>query len=172
MKPLRNLVICISLMSFLSCNDNESEDLNNLDVDSYIELLKDGKYNSFELPEFTDKDIPALIEYRNETQIITGFPVNMISSFATTDCSLGMYILWTIESIRAVGIDSKYLIGRFPSLNPIVQKREEPFEIADGNEIQEIISKSYFDWWESNKNKEFIEFSTIDPLSDTEYRWH
>lgn len=172
MKNLRTLIICISLISFLGCDNNESEDLRNLDVDRYVELLKDGKYKSFELPEFTSKDIPTLLEYRNETQIITDFPVNMISSLAMPECSLGMYILWTIESIRAVAIDSEYLIGRFPSLNPLVQKREEPFEIENGNEVHEIISKLYYDWWENNKNKEFNEFKEIDPLSSSEYRWH
>lgn len=172
MKILRPLIICIFLMSFLGCDKDKSEDLNNIDVDRYVELLIEGKYFSFELPEFTSKDIPALLSYRNKTQIIKDYPINMISSFALPECSLGMYILWTIESIRAVSIDSEYLIGRFPSQNPIVQNREEPFDIVDGNEIHEIISKSYYDWWENNKHKDFNEFNEIDPLSDTEYRWH
>ena len=172
MKTFKTFIICIFFVSFLSCDKNDTEDLNNVTVDKYVEDLRNGTYDSFELPEFTYKDIAALLEYRDETQIITDFPVNMISSFAMPECSLGMYILWTIESIRAVAIDSEYLIGRFPSQNPIVQKREEPFTMEDGIEIQEIISKSYFDWWNSNSNKEFIEFKEIDPLINTEYRWH
>ncbi len=88
------------------------------------------------------------------------------------ECSLGMYVLWTIESIRAVAIDSEYLIGRFPSQNPIVQQREEPFDLVSGNEIQEMVSKAYYDWWEDNKDKNFDDFKNIDPLSDLEYRWH
>ena len=172
MKTLRTIIVCIFLISFSGCDKNESEDLNNLDVDSYIELLKEGKYDSFELPEFTYKDIPALLEYRNEIQIIKDFPINGISSLWLPECKLGTYVLWTIESIRAVAIDSEYLIGRFPSQNPIVQKREDPFEIEDGKKVHEIISKSYYDWWENNKRKEFNEFKQIDPLINTEYRWH
>ncbi len=172
MKTLRTLITCIFLMSSFGCDKNESEDLNNLDVDRYIELLKEGKYDSSDLPNFTHKDIPSLLLYRNEAQIITDFPHNGISSLWMPECSLGMYVLWTIESIRAVAIDSKYLIGRFPSQNPIVQQREEPFDLESGSEIQEIISKEYYDWWEENKHKNFNEFKNIDPLSNTEYRWH
>lgn len=108
-----------------------------------------------DLPSFTFKDIPALLKYRNEHQIITGFPINGISSIGMPDCSLGMYILWTIESIRAVAIDSKYLIARFPSQNPIVQKIEGGSNVERGSEVQPIISNAYFDWWEENRNKGF-----------------
>lgn len=159
-------------MSFLGCDKHVSEDLNNLEVDRYIELLKTGKYDSFELPAFTYNDIPALLAYRNETQIKTDFPHNGISSLWMPDCSLGMYVLWTIESIRAVAIDSKYLIGRFPSQNPIVQQRDEPFDLKSGVEIQEIISSVYYDWWKKNNRKSFNQFKNIDPLSNTAYRWH
>jgi hypothetical protein len=89
-----------------------------------------------------------------------------------SECSLGMYVLWTIESVRAVAIDSEYLIGRFPSQNPIVQQREDPFDLKTKKEIQDLISKSYFNWWENNKHKNFGIFKNIDPLSDLEYRWH
>ncbi len=172
MKALKFLLLCVLTINLLGCDKNETEEINNLNVEKYIELLKQGKYDSFELPEFTSKDIPALLEYRNETQIITDFPHNGISSLWMPECSLGMYVLWTIESIRAVAIHSEYLIGRFPSQNPIVQQREEPFDLESGNEIQEMVSKEYYDWWEENKHKNFDIFKNIDPLSNLEYRWH
>ena len=172
MKTLSILIFCVSLISILGCDKNESEDLKNLDAEKYVEQLKNGEYESFDLPPFTYKDIPALLEYRDETQIITDFPHNGISSLRMPECSLGMYVLWTIESIRAVAIDSEYLIGRFPSQNPIVQQREEPFDLESGNEILEMVSKAYYDWWEDNKHKNFDNFKNIDPLSDLEYRWH
>ena len=172
MKTLKILILCVSLFSIVGCDKDESEELKNLDVEKYVEQLKNGEYESFDLPEFTYKDIPALLEYRNENQIITDFPHNGISSLWMPECSLGMYILWTIESIRAVAIDSEFLIGRFPSQNPIVQQREEPFDLESGNEIQEMISKAYYDWWEDNKHKNFDNFKNIDPLSDLDYRWH
>ncbi len=172
MKTVKILIFCISIIYFFSCDKNESEDLNNVDVARYVELLKEGKYDSPELPKFTYKDIPALLEYRNDTQMINDFPTNGISSLWLAECKLGMYVLWTIESIRAVAIDSEYLIGRFPSQNPIVQKREEPFDMDVENDVHEIISKAYYDWWENNKDKEFNEFKHIDPLINTEFRWH
>jgi hypothetical protein len=171
MKTLKILIFCVSLISILGC-DKDSEELKNIDVEKYVEQLKKGGYESFDLPAFTYNDIPALLEYRNETQTITDFPHNGISSLWMPECSLGMYVLWTIESIRAVAIDSEYLIGRFPSQNPIVQQREEPFDLESGNEIQEMVSKAYYDWWEDNKHKNFDNFKNIDPLSDLEYRWH
>ncbi len=172
MKTLKILIFCISLISILGCDKDETEELKNVDVEKYVEQLKTGEYESPDLPAFSYKDIPALLVYRNETQIITVFPHNGISSLWMPECSLGMYVLWTIESIRAVAIDSEYLIGRFPSQNPIVQQREEPFDLESGNEIQELVSKAYYDWWNENKYKEFSSFCNIDPLLETEYRWH
>jgi hypothetical protein len=172
MKTLKILIFCVSLISILGCDKDESDELKNVDVEKYVEQLKKGEYESFDLPAFTYKDIPALLVYRNDNQIITDFPHNGISSLWMPECSLGMYVLWTIESIRAVAIDSEYLIGRFPSQNPIVQQREEPFDLETGDEIQELISKAYYDWWEDNKDKDFDNFKNIDPLSDLEYRWH
>ena len=172
MKTFKSTVICLLLISFLGCSKNDSKDLSKVSVEEYIELLKKGKYDSTDLPIFSYQDISALLEYRNETQTITDFPSNGISSFGMSECALGMYVLWTIESIRAVAINSEYLIGRFPSQNPIVQQREEPFDLKSGVEIQEIISSAYYDWWKENENKNFNEFKNIDPLAETDYRWH
>ena len=172
MKSLRSIIACISLVSIMGCDKQISEDLNVISVNQYIELLKNGKYDSFDLPEFTYKDIPALLEYKDEPQTITGFPRNAISSYGQSECNLGIYVLWTIESIRAVSIDSEYLIGRFPSQNPILQQKEEPFDLEFGSKIQEIVSKAYFDWWEDNKNINFDNFKNIDPLSNSKYEWH
>lgn len=172
MKALKLLTLMLFFIGFSGCDKNESEDLSNIEVNRYVELLKAGKYDSMDLPAFTYSDIPALLEYRNETQKIKGFPVNMISSMGMLDCSLGMYILWTIESIRAVAIDSEYLIARFPSQNPIVQKKESGSNVERGDEVQQIVSKAYFDWWNENKHNDFEEFKNIDPLSKTKYRWH
>lgn len=170
MKTLKILLIYLCLISFFGCGDDS--DPSNISVERYVELLKKDDYDASELPNFTSKDIPALLTYRNESQLIKDFPVNMISSYWLPDCNLGMYVLWTIESIRARAIDSEYLIGTFPSQNPIVEKRDNPSSVVANNEIQELIAKSYFDWWEINKNKDFDLFKEIDPLKDTEFRWH
>jgi len=84
-----------------------------------------------------------------------------------------MYVLWTIESIRAVANQSEYLIMRFPSQNPILALRDSnELSLGYSNESHQIAAKAYFDWWENNKQKNFNEFKNIDPLILTDYRWH
>lgn len=172
MKTIKIIVFFAALISFFSCNKEDKEDLNKVSVERYIELLKQGKYDSRDLPDFTYQDIPALLKYRNETQMITGFPYNSVSSYYTEECSLGMYVLWTIEAIRTAAVGHDSSPGKFPSLNPMVGQKGEEYEIKVGSEIQAIISGEYFEWWEGNKDKNFDEFKNIDPLSDTEYRWY
>ena len=173
MKSLKYLLLLIFSISFISCDKKNNEVINNPDVEKYIEFLKKGKYESSELPDFTFKDIPALLEYRNETYIIEDFPHNGISSLWLSECKLGMYVLWTIESIRAVAINSEYLIGRFPSQNPILAYRESlELDLVSDNESHSIATKAYYDWWENNRNKDFSDFKNIDPLVNTNYKWH
>ncbi|NJK96021.1 MAG: hypothetical protein HC905_14895 [Bacteroidales bacterium] len=83
-----------------------------------------------------------------------------------------MYILWTIESIRAVANDSEYLVGRFPSQNPILEKKDFSELFIHSQESHEIVSKAYYDWWNSNKRKDFDSYKNIDPLRNTVYKWH
>lgn len=172
MKIVKLIIVLVSLIISTSCHKNNVEEITNVNVDQYIELLKSGKYDSADLPAFTYVDIPALLVYRNEIQKITNFPRNGISSFYQQNCTLGMYVLWTIESIRAVAIKSDYLIGRFPSQNPLLEKSDYSELFLDTNETHEIASKAYFDWWENNKRKDFNEFKNIDPLNNTVYKWH
>ena len=172
MKKVKFLILVAALFATFSCDKDEAEKIGDFDVEKYIILLKTGQYKPLELPAFTDKDIPALLEYRDETQLITDFPINGISSLWLSECTLGMYVLWTVESIRAVAIESENLIGRFPSLNPIVQKREDPSSLEYGAEAHNVISQAYFDWWEENKHKDFNDFKDIDPLLKTIYSWH
>jgi hypothetical protein len=173
MKTLKYLFLLIALISLIDCNKSDNEETNNLDVKTYIDLLKSNQYDSLNLPSFTYKDIPALLQYRNETQIITNFPHNPISSLYGPDCKLGMYVLWTIESIRAVSINSEYLILRFHSQNPILVLRTSvELELVSDTISHTIASKVYNDWWENNKKKDFDDFKNIDPLEDTDYKWH
>ena len=125
-----------------------------------------------ELPNFTSKDIPVLLTYRNDSKLIKDFPINMISSYWLAECTLGMYVLWTIESIRARAIDSEYLIGTFPSQNPIVENKDDFEWVEQSEDVRAIVAESYFSWWAINKDNNFDEFKYIDPLKDTELRWH
>lgn len=161
------MAVVLSLCS----NGCEKEKQINLDVDNYIDLLKSGKYDSLRLPAFTPADIPALLMYRNEGQIITDFPHNPISSFWNPECRLGVYVLWTIESIRATSINSKYVVMGFPSLNPMLAlKNTEDLDLVEDVESHEKAAKAYYDWWYSDSSYDIIK--SIDPLINTEYKWH
>jgi hypothetical protein len=143
----------------------------NPDVETYINQLKTNSYEAFELPAFKPSDIPALLNYRNETMVISDFPHNGISSLWAPECKLGMYVLWTIESIRAVEIKSEYLIGRFPSQNPILALRSSTeLKLISDDKSQNEAAKAYYDWYHSVHL--FKDKMKIDPLKDTDYRWH
>jgi hypothetical protein len=164
----KSLILVLSLFWIsISC---EKQDTDNPGVESYINLLKAGQYNSFDLPEFGSSDIPALLNFRNDTTSIINFPRNGISSYWQEKCKLGMFVLWTIESIRAIEIDSKYLIGRFPSQNPILALKDDPSKWALDDESFHIAAKAYHDWW--NSIHLFTDKMKIDPLKNTDYKWH
>ena len=161
-------VILIAALFVLTGCEKQGD---NPEVETYISQLKSNSYGAFELPAFQPSDIPALLKYRNSPLVITNFPHNGISSFWAPDCKLGMYVLWTIESIRAVEIKSKYLSGRFPSQNPILAFKDSPeLDLVYDKKSQDEAAKAYYEWWYSSytlKDK-----MRIDPLENTDYRWH
>lgn len=169
MKASPNLLFISLLLIFIGCK--EEFESPKMSVDRYVKLLKAGKYNDMAMPAFSSNDIPELLSFRNENQIIINYPINPLSSSLAQECTLGMYVLWTIESIRAKSLDNAYLMGGFPSQQPMVMKKENFEYIEQNQEIQEEVADSYFDWWESNKNQNFTEFDDSDPLANTEYRW-
>ncbi len=173
MKTLNYVIFLTLIINLTSCDKYNIDATNNLDIEIYIELLKSNQYDSLNLPSFTYKNIPGLLQYTSETQIINNFPHNPISSLYGPECRLGMYVLWTIESIRAVSINSEYLIMRFPSQNPIlVLRKSNELDVVPDSVSHSIAVKAYYDWWENNKNKDFDDFKNIDPLEDTDYKWH
>lgn len=173
MRALKLLIVLIIYSGLSGCDKKEDNVLISINVERYVELLKANRYDSINLPAFTYQDIPALLVYRNETQIIHNFPRNGISSFYSPDCKLGMYVLWTIESIRAVAAQNKPMIYRFPSQNAILELRDSgEMQLVNDNTSHEIAARAYFDWWENNKGKEFTAFMNIDPLASTIYKWH
>ncbi len=156
-----------------SCQEDSQAPTNAIDVEAYIESLKTGQYQFTTLPDFTHEDIPALLEYINETNIISDFPRNPISSFYMKECELGVYALWTIESIRAQSIQSDRLVMNFPSQNPVLMKRNSnDLELITDRTAYENASQAYHDWWQANKDKRFSEFNSLDPLASTNYTWH
>ena len=170
MKRTGIAIFLLFLLVFAGCKD-ESESPN-MSVERYVELLKTGKYDDWKLPAFSAKDIAELLAYRNDTRMISNFPVNPISSSWNPEISLGMYVLWTIESIRAGAVESEGLIGSFPSQNPVVKNRYDFSFIEQNPQVQTAVADAYFEWWEGNKGKDFSQFHQIDPLGSTDYRWH
>ena len=198
---LITLVFCLAFSSYEKGDDGKPE------VDKYVELLKSNhflddsiygwntKYGGLRaLPEFTFKDIDKLLKYRNDTTIITNIPRNTMSSqlFLWHKYEVRMIILWTIESIRAVAVDSSVVKnGRFPSLNPWVTYRVPPkdfnldYESVRQNPREyyekwwrenkdkdwQTVSDAYYTWWTENKDKDFNETMIIDPLEHTNFRW-
>ena len=158
----------VMILNFVGC---EKRNQINLAVENYIDLLKSGQYNSLRLPAFTPADIPALLMYRNEEQIITDFPNNPISSLWDPECRLGVYVLWTIESVRATSINSEYLIMGFPSQNPVLALRDtEGLDLVKDKKSHEMAAGAYYDWWYSEND--FYKIKYIDPLITTNYQWH
>jgi hypothetical protein len=172
MKSWKLFIILISLTSIMSCEKSDPIETDNPAVEKYIQLLKANQYDSLNLPAFTYSDIPALLKYRNETQIITNFPHNPISSLFGPECKLGMYVLWTIESIRAVAINSEHLIMRFPSQNPILGLRDaQEYTLVFTEESHMVAAKAYYDWWYNHNSLSFSAFIHIDPLGESSYQW-
>ena len=170
---LRLLLLLLAVSTISGCRKNAGPLPDYSRVETYVALLKANQYDSLYLPAFSYADIPALLTYRNETQLISVFPKNPISSYWQRDCKLGIYVLWTIESIRAVSIKSKLLILRFPSQNSILALRNATsMVLVADNKSQEVAAEAYFNWWENNRRRSFEDFAMADPLIGTDYKWH
>jgi hypothetical protein len=166
MRHMVKLLFLIILSLLAGC-----ERTTNPGVEEYINQLASDQYTSYELPDFQPSDIPALLNYRIDTRVITNFPHNGISSLWAPECKLGMFVLWTIESIRAVEIKSENLIGRFPSQNPILALRNSSrLELVYDDRSHMEAAKAYYDWWYSAYL--LSDKMRMDPLNDTGYKWH
>jgi len=170
MKTFKLIILLIPCILFINCEEKERKQT---EVEKYVISLKSNQYENVTLPAFTYNDIEELLKYRDAKDIITNFPRNPISSLYQEKCELGVYILWTIESIRAVAINSEFLTGRFPSQNPILELRaSKELELVSDAEAYQVISNAYYNWWKDNENKSSIEIMKTDPLENTKYKWH
>lgn len=175
MKILKILILIGFFAASFSCNKNDTEEINNPNVETYIELLKANQYDSSKLPAFSSKDIAPLLAYIDDNSVVNKFPHNPISSFASQspDYRLGILVLWTIESIRVAACNNKSSFG-FPSLHPFVQTKSEPIEWITNHddEVYYTVRQAYSTWWNENNHKEFIDYCIVDPLENTNYNWH
>ncbi len=137
-------------------------------VDLFIDDLKDQKTRVLEVPEFTKEDIDDLLSYRNDDELITEFPRNLLSSFYQEEVSIGMYVLWIIESVRITENENLDAF-KFASLNPRVA------ELPSGNILNQVdvlpeVANAYDEWWNSTEDLE--DKLNIDPLNTLVYFWN
>ena len=85
------------------------------------------------------------------------------------DCKLGVYALWTIESIRVCAIVADGHLFRFPSGNPILIFNMADSGVLDNDIAHQAAAKAYRDWW--NSNIDFQSIKNTNPLENTDYRW-
>ncbi len=163
---MEKILICIA-MCFLvvSCNKQGSE-LSN--VGTFIEILKENKIEKIEAPIFSKNDISELLNHRSDDLNISNFPRNPLSSFYMEEVAIGMYILWTIESIRMETInDPNFYL--FASLNPRII-RIPSGELVNQDVILAEVAKAYLNWWNSSLSLE--EKLQINPLEKLDLKWN
>lgn len=178
---MKNLIIFVALAIFsLSC-EKDDFDIDNPDVEQFVQQIKNGTYNNYALgengeklwaimPAFEKKHIPLLIQFAEDTSIVSPcghFPVNPASSIPAYRVSenkasimIGEYLLWCLQGI----IEEKDFASLTPillDLNSRVEKR------LSGGEILEVRTH-YQDWWEKYRQAHYTEEL---PLDRTTYIW-
>lgn len=99
------LTVVLSLLTCVSCSE-ETLDYNNPDVDLFVRQLKAGNYNTkspkgfVEVPKFTEKDIPTLLNYAEDLTQVASFPLPPVSAYYSGKVRLGECMLWIVETIR------------------------------------------------------------------------
>ncbi|MCD7898789.1 MAG: DUF4943 domain-containing protein [Bacteroides sp.] len=172
-KTLMTLLVLCSLFLVSSCSD-ETLDYYNPEVKLFVKQLKAGTYNTtnemgvVEVPKFTQKHIPLLLRYVDDTAEIPSFPLRSMTSHFGGKPRLGECMLWIIEGIR---------LGHDPSMGcKLVTRDADNYDgmyFLDNNEIVEA-AKLYRNWWEKVENPNpiwSVDLWLIDPLHDSNYRW-
>ena len=160
----------------IGCEKDEW-DLNNPEVEKFVQQLKNGTYDYYEkgengedlwliMPNFVKHHIQSLIDFSIDTSHINDFPVNPISSRTPFPNDrqyfiLGECLLWTVEGIRngkGYGSLDPYLIDTTLIENPKGLKG-----------YQLLVVRSYYkDWWSNFNDKDWKEKN---PLEGSPYRW-
>lgn len=162
---MKYLFICIALLLSVCCNQ---QSLEFSEVKTFIETLKEDQKGMTDVPSFKVDHISELLKFRNKEMKILNFPRNPLSSFYMEEVTLGMYVLWIIESIRMEAIsDPNFYL--FASLNPRII-RESTRELLNQDIILPEVSVAYYEWW--NSNLPFEEKLQINPLEELDLNWN
>jgi hypothetical protein len=175
MKYYKTTLLLFIFLNVIPYGCKEEFDLNDPDVDLFVDLVIRGEYKSRYLPSFTPGDISELLRFSDNFIEIKTFPVSPISSYWPPKFRLGECLLWTIESIR-LSYDISNKIKKFPSLVPTLVRTDissnDPVERMLDNAKLFDVYNLYKKWWEDNKHRNFEEFRDINPLRESNYEWY
>ncbi len=163
---MKKLFIFLMACNVFGSCDKQSREPSAVQI--FIETLKENEADRIEAPDFNVGSISELLKYRNDLSKISSFPRNPLSSFYMEEVTIGMYILWTIESIRMKAIDDPdfYL---FASLNPKVV-RASTTEFVDQDVILPQVATAYNEWW--NSGLAIAEKLEANPLEKRDLKWN
>ncbi len=175
---MKNLFFIILILFLISC-EKDDFDIDNPDVEKFVNQIKTETYSQYEkgengenlwllMPNFTERHIQALIDFSKDTSHIAAYPFNPISSrtpfpHGRNYCILGECLLWTVEGIRngyGYGSLDPYLID-----TSLIES--ERYNGLKGTDIL-IVRDIYNNWWSDFKDNDWI---TRNPLEHTSYIW-
>ena len=178
---MKNLSILAALILFCVSCEKDHFNINNPNIEQFVQQIKNGTYNQYELgengeklwtimPDFKKEHIPLLLDFATDTSLVcpcNHFPTNPVSSippyriYDNKECiMLGEYLLWCAEGI----IENK----DFASLTPILINHNYSAEKRlSGKDILEV-RKMYQDWWVEYGPSEYTNEL---PLEGTNYSW-
>lgn len=173
------LFITVLTLFCMGCEKDEF-DLNNPDVQKFVQQIKNGTYDCYaktekgenlwlQMPKFSKIHIQSLIDFSKDTSHITNFPLNPMSSrtpipYGRDYLILGECLLWAVEGIRndfGYGSLDPYLID-----TSLIES--ERYKGLKGDEIV-TIREIYKDWWNNVKDKDWKQ---VNPLENTSYVWY
>ena len=171
-------ILLLTILTFVCFSCEKAElDLNNPDVENFVQQLKNGSYKKFEkgengknlwllMPNFTKDHIQSLIYFAKDTSHIKDFPVNPASSKAPFIYDrqyiiLGEFLLWAVEGIRNG--------SGYGSLTPVLHDTTftDNYKGLKGFEIL-AVRNLYQNWWNNYKENDWKEKN---PLKDSPYKW-
>lgn len=177
---MKNLIIFAVLIFCCASCGKDDFNVDNPDVEQFVQQIKDGTYDRYELgengenlwtimPNFKKEHIPLLIDLAKDTSLVcpcSHFPTNPISSIPPYRINdnkacimIGEYLLWCVEGI----IEG----NTFASLTPILRNQNyRDDERLNGEEILKV-REIYQDWWEEYGATD----NNISPLEETIYQW-
>lgn len=172
----RSILILLALLSLgimSSCSD-DTLDYYNPEVKLFVKQIRQGTYNTtnelgvVEVPKFTQKHIPQLLRYVEDTTEIPSFPLSSMSSQFGGKPRLGECVLWIIEGIR---------LGYAPSMGcKLVTKNADNYDgmyFLSDEEVVEVATL-YRRWWDAVENPNpvwSVDLWVCDPLQGSDYRW-